>query len=93
MSQHTPAPWNVIDAYNGKTAIVSGDMHLMYIEEARGMGHRADANLKLIKAAPELLAECEAALKLLELAYAKRKNKPQVITNLRATIAKAKKGF
>ena len=86
-TNHTPGPWHVtkrdcgdnIFADNRRIANTYGDMD----------NPEYAANARLIAAAPELLAALEAAHALLELAYEMRKNKPQVIVNVRAAIANA----
>ncbi len=55
---HTPAPWKLHRHVNGGQCLVTDNeamTHIMLISEARGMGHAAEANVRLIAAAPELL--------------------------------------
>ena len=64
MSKNTPAPWH----WNG-SSLVSGKhgYYLMHTEECPGLGHAAEANKRLIAAAPELL---EALKPFKDLAHA-----------------------
>ena len=50
-AKHTPGPWRI-----AKGKLLSGNLHLAYIDEAPGLGHAAEANATLLAAAPELLA-------------------------------------
>ena len=71
MSAHTPGPWKVVDKIDGRKprsmALVAagGDMS---IDCTRSGDTRAEsnANARLIAAAPDLLAELEHLVRLLE---------------------------
>lgn len=61
-AQHTPAPWKLHRHPSGSESIVTDNeemMHIMHIQEARGLGAAAEANARLIVAAPRLLAALE----------------------------------
>jgi hypothetical protein len=64
MSEHTPGPW-IVD-YDGN--ICAGpDKHLLaYVVPDPTWGIDAEANARLIAAAPDLLAACEIAMILLD---------------------------
>lgn len=89
--KHSPGPWH----WNGNS-LVSGwhGYYLMHIEEYPGLGHSAEANKRLIAAAPDLLAEAKQVMALLE------RHGPSIVPHLldndqnagerlRAAIAKA----
>ena len=57
-AQHTQGPWKLHTHINGGQCLVTDNeemTHIMLISEARGMGQSAEANARLIAAAPELL--------------------------------------
>jgi hypothetical protein len=94
MSKHTPGPWNnnkwnchehQISALGGTVALVSHS-HSLISEES------ADANARLIAAAPDLLEACKALIELPEIHEALKSGRARTIEPLhmaRAAIAKA----
>jgi len=50
VERHTPGPWH----WSNETLMAGPDaIHLLYTQEAPGLGSAADANARLIAAAPE----------------------------------------
>lgn len=60
ISSHTPGPWRVAPPSIGRFKVVSVD-GLKVVGEASNYNEQAEANARLIVAAPDLLAACEAA--------------------------------
>ena len=88
MTQHTPGPWKAIAAavYAGRplsTVVVSGDHGRLSADEA-------EANARLIAAAPELLEACKQMLAALDQLHREglREYHP-IADDTRAAIAKA----
>lgn len=89
---HTPAPWSADAA-----GLITAGPNRLHIAQAAttGMGHAADANARLIAAAPEMLDTLALALRVIE-----RRMNAQGIDHtddteaqiLRAVIRKATKG-
>ena len=65
MVKHTPGPWNYIDSTQGEIHDSDGDLVLQIKPQNRGQDE-AEANCRLVAAAPDLLRECEFLLKELE---------------------------
>lgn len=58
-TQHTPGPWEI--RYDILLAEIPGDNQLARIRWFRHHIHRAEANARLIAAAPDLLDACKMA--------------------------------
>jgi len=63
-AQHTPGPWAQGGAMSGETRIYAADGGEVAVATRSDPKHRyaAEANARLIAAAPDLLAACEAML-------------------------------
>lgn len=110
-AQHTPGPWAVADIHNqsfygnnGEAFVTSADRRICEVDcitqFKRGKGYltqcaERDANTRLIAAAPDLLADLEAATHEVEAAIrcvtdVRTKAEMQaIVARARATIAKA----
>ena len=96
MSKHTPGPWynSGFDILRGKAGAQVARVGSEAPHTRNGTKEYEDlemyANAHLIAAAPELLKECESALKILEyLAKCDACNEVE-LASLKAAIAKAK---
>ena len=92
-AQHTPGPW----AYNGATDIYSVDAGFTICELYREylITGQAQANARLIAAAPELLEALEKLLRAFDrtgIKLASLSGKPTATDNARAAITKTKGG-
>lgn len=94
MSKHTPGPWgnhkwnseeHQISALGGTVALINHD-HSHISDEA------ADANARLIAAAPDLLAALHRAVNHLIMDGVSCDDAPQALRQARAAIAKAEGG-
>jgi hypothetical protein len=64
-TQHTPGPWEVDGDRDGDQLLViqsESKGEICNVTFTLGYGHADEANARLIAAAPDLLAACEAAL-------------------------------
>lgn len=88
-SKHTPGPWVIKD---GILKSENG-YHLYSLEERPGLGHAAEANARLIAAAPELLESLEGLLNQAKQCFAlttsEESQKVLAMDAARAAIAKA----
>jgi hypothetical protein len=104
MSMHTPEPWTLIYANDGRTYICGGEPFpngaLVWLAQVnvdispggQGDDYEGDANAVLMTAAPELLRACEDVLEALELRglLTGWDHNPSLVDDLRAAITKAK---
>lgn len=61
-AQHTPGPWRVVEYDNGAYILPPGDLPCVTAVAIKGVGRNydeAEANARLIVAAPDLLAVLE----------------------------------
>lgn len=90
MSKHTPGPWIIVDTQRGDAivnALIDESGAAMYGPIVDG-GIDTEANARLIAAAPELLAACEAVIEEQSIGmYGAISN--ECIAQLRAAVAKA----
>ena len=66
MSKHTPGPWEIEEHYHFGYRWISGPQHsqlaqVVWCMEDEDRSPECEANARLIAAAPDLLAACEAA--------------------------------
>lgn len=62
-TKHTPGPWSV---YPPTKCVIGPEPERILVAEASHHRPEADANARLIAAAPDLLAACERLLALVE---------------------------
>lgn len=101
MSKHTPGPWEVIETETGIETTICEGVRTTYrrtlnipeserTENMRLMEEEANANARLIVAAPDLLAACIFVRDSLKRRLPKQGSfEGQIITALEAAIAKA----
>jgi hypothetical protein len=94
---HTPGPWHVRSSEGQQSHVVYAADNYAIANATTYHGqhplHCAEANARLIAAAPELLAACEAALPELDfVSDGLGEGFHTVVDGLRAAIAKAKGG-
>lgn len=95
-TQHTPGPWTIrpynFDAVRDAQGIFSAGCRIPICHSIMGndLG-QADANARLIAAAPELLAALQRALDAIEYYHA-REGSPDTLADARAAIARATGG-
>jgi hypothetical protein len=65
-TKHTPGPWKVAKAKNGRRYVYSTDNFPVISWPAYRSGAEREANARLIASAPDLLAERDALLKALK---------------------------
>lgn len=67
MNKHTPAPWDWVQFFapTGETTYRIRGKGLLEIARAQGFGPEAEANVRLMAAAPELLEALEWCLEAL----------------------------
>ncbi len=92
MTKHTPGPWATDDA-----GLITAGRSRLHIAQAAttGLGHAADANARLLAAAPEMLAALGLALLAIERNCYHQGIDPQQDTEaaiVRAAIRKATTG-
>jgi hypothetical protein len=85
---HTPGPWHVPDRDSGVTVNAGRDAIVAEVY-AVDVGTTQMANARLIAAAPELLAACQAALALLTDGDAEAADADKVEATLHFAIARA----
>ena len=92
MSKHTPGPWTAIPRLHlGDSPIIdeAGDsIALVRCEDV--VPSIRNANARLIAAAPDMLAACEAAVRRLSSTRFNTAADADIVTQLLAAIAKAK---
>jgi predicted nucleic acid-binding protein len=95
---HTPGPWTIDGSFIRRTPEddeFRGDIVASIVESARdGGGVTADANARLMTAAPDMLAACMACIPHMEMGTRNEStfasvDRKAVLQMLRAAIAKA----
>ena len=91
---HTPGPWEVVPEDRAESRWVIGDEEGGSIASCEPCGPwitpaQADANARLIAAAPDLLVTLHRCVEVLEFAYMNAPNQPKEIAEARTVIAKA----
>lgn len=95
MSKHTSGPWEVTQYGRLVYADRDGDAECPSIADVDGDSPEADANARLIAAAPDLLAVCElvlARLDYLQSLWGKEGVTDAVVQTIREAVIKANGG-
>ena len=101
MTEHTPGPWRTVQEADYEppemsvcmiveNAVPDRDETAIHIAFAFGCTEQAQADARLIAAAPELLAACETAIHALRLSESCQDEINDATDLIRAAIAKAR---